>query len=150
MRISFFIFLTVFSMPLLANGIKPFTTDNCTGFSEGTHRHPDLWKDCCVEHDLYFWAGGNRSDRNLADLRLRDCIAARGEVFMSKIIYSGVRLGSLSPFKLQGKWGNGWKNRSSYESLSPKEKQIALDQIQNYPLDPVILENFILNLNARP
>ena len=73
--------------------LKPFLTDYCTAYSEGTREHPDLWKHCCIEHDLYFWAGGSRDERKQTDLRLKHCVEATGEVEIARLIYLAVSIG---------------------------------------------------------
>ena len=65
--------LTIFSLNSWAMSdpdLKPFATDYCTLYVEGTHQQPNLWRHCCVEHDLYFWAGGSLDDKKATDLNL--------------------------------------------------------------------------------
>jgi hypothetical protein len=99
--------------------LKPFVTDYCTNFAEGTKKEPNKWKECCLYHDLYFWAGGTISDRKNADLVLRNCIEKTGAHKIAEVMYLGVRLGSYSPIKYSDKkWSNGWSNRESFKALS--------------------------------
>ncbi len=111
--------------------IKPFSTDYCTGYHEGTRQRPGIWKHCCLEHDLYFWAGGSREDRKEADLRLGKCVEATGEVEQARLMYAAVSLGAYSPIRLRGKhFGNAWQNgRSSYTSLTAPEILLILQDI---------------------
>ena len=101
----------------------PFETDYCTGYAEGTRELPNLWKHCCVEHDLYFWAGGSQADRNQTDSRLKSCIEKTGATFQANLMYLGVRIGGMSPIKFKGKqWGNAWgDHRAHYQKLRLEE-----------------------------
>ena len=87
---------------------RPFVTDGCTAWSEGTPRQPELWRHCCVRHDLAFWAG-SAGKRDQADLELRDCVAETGQRGIAKLMYFGIRAGRKSPRKIAGmQWGNAW------------------------------------------
>ena len=66
-----FIFLTLIAFNCWAQSgreLKPFATDYCTLYVEGTRSQPNLWRHCCVEHDLYFWCGGNLEDKKATDI----------------------------------------------------------------------------------
>lgn len=147
-----FLFL-FFPITLLAQGsLRAFTTDYCTNFPEGTITHPDLWKDCCLEHDLFFWAGGSREDRNQADLDLKFCVSQSGAPHIAKIMYWGIRLGYYSPIKYEDKkWGNGWKGRESLKALSLEEIDAVDDEINHAYLEiPREIKNkFIQKLFSR-
>lgn len=102
--------------------ISPFETDYCTNSSEGTREWPELWKHCCLEHDLFFWAGGNKQDRYDSDLRLKSCIEETGQSERARIMYWAVRAGSYSPIKYpKRKWNNGWQRRRDYQTLSRED-----------------------------
>lgn len=99
-----------------------FETDYCTNYPEGTKREPELWKHCCLKHDLDFWAGGTEEDRFTADLELKSCIEKTGNKKQAQIMYWGVRLGSYSPVKYpKRKWNNGWPDRSDFQALTGKD-----------------------------
>ena len=107
-----------------ADELRPFSTEGCTAWREGPRRQPNLWRHCCVAHDLEFWAGGVADGRNQADLNLRDCVAATGAGREARIIYLGVRIGSLSPRKIHGmQWGNAW-SRTVTRSTPLTESEI--------------------------
>ena len=131
--------------------LKPFKTDYCTGFSEGTSAQPQLWKHCCVEHDLYFWAGGCAPARKRADLRLYDCVKSTGAVKTAWLMYAGIRLGSFSPIKIDSeKWGNAWKDGHGIkESLSEQDVVLLESMMNTHPSADVNRElqnSFLLNL----
>ncbi len=111
--------------------LRTFATDGCTGYPNGTREKPNLWRHCCVEHDLSFWSGGETAGRPRADRRLRKCVAETGEKREAQIIYWGVRLGSLSPIKIYGmQWGNAWskwvtrKNPLTHAEIDRLEAEI--------------------------
>jgi len=56
--------------PALAAELKPFTTDGCSAFPDGTPAHRDLWLNCCIQHDLAYWKGGTHTERLNADRRV--------------------------------------------------------------------------------
>lgn len=99
-----------------------FVTDLCTGFPEGTKQEPKLWQDCCVEHDLHYWAGGTRKMRDEADLALRDCVKEVSSDAIANAMYAGVRLGHRSPAKFpRYQWGNAWEMNGSFRPLTRDE-----------------------------
>ena len=54
--------------------IADFTSDGCSLFLAVTYKDPELWKSCCVEHDIAYWKGGTEEEREAADLKFRECI----------------------------------------------------------------------------
>ncbi|WP_216662021.1 hypothetical protein [Niveibacterium sp. COAC-50] len=45
-----------------ADTLKPFTTDGCSSFPDGTPWQQTLWLDCCVKHDIAYWIGGTKEE----------------------------------------------------------------------------------------
>lgn len=146
------IFLSL-SFSVLAEDLKPFTTDFCTGYMEGPASEPMKWAHCCVEHDLNFWVGGTADERNTADLGLKKCVADTGEPEQAQIIFMGVRLGYYSPYHIKDKrWGNGWvdESRAHYRSLSKSEIQLISETLhEDETVNSEILERFLASLNQR-
>ncbi len=102
--------INFFMASFLYASIKPFQTDGCTFFYEGN------WKDCCLEHDLYYWIGGDQDKQDMADLKLKYCIEkAQGKTYAA-LIYFMVRLGHYSPIKYKYHWGWGRENAKKYHS----------------------------------
>lgn len=131
--------------------LLPFRTDYCTNYPEGTKENPELWKHCCLIHDMYFWAGGSRSDRDKADFELKSCIEDAGAYRQARLMYLAVRAGSYSPYKYPGrKWNNGWRDRSS-SSLSQEDiDKIENELIHGYDFITFDLKrNFINSLRSR-
>ncbi len=150
--LKFLILFSIFTPALRAEGLNNFKTDYCTGYSEGPRSMPNLWKHCCVEHDLYFWAGGSKKDRVKADEQLKVCVAQTGQKIHAQLIYLGVQLGGLSPFKIKNKqWGNGWNQRASYEKLTEKETLEIFHFLEiNHPeISQNLKQSFIIQLQSR-
>jgi hypothetical protein len=153
MKILFLILIGFSFSPAMASELlAPFETDYCTNYPEGTRKHPDLWKHCCLIHDMFFWAGGSKQDRNNADLDLKSCIEKTGAAHQARIMYAAVRAGSYSPIKYpKKKWGNSWGDREEDLSLTREETEALEEEIYsgyNY-IDPSIKEYFIFTLNSR-
>lgn len=153
MKVIFIVLLSLSAQNVLsAANLRPFETDYCTNYPEGTKKKPDLWKHCCLMHDMFFWSGGTLKDRSNADLDLRSCIEATGAIKQSRIMYAAVRMGSYSPLKYpKKKWGNGWDNRTENASLTKEEiKYIEAELASGYDyINPTIKEYFLYKLNSR-
>jgi len=130
---------------------RPFVTDFCTLYPEGTKDDPSAWKHCCIAHDLFMWAGGEKSDRVKADLDLKECVIQSGYEDHANRIYLGVRLGSLSPIKFEDKaWGNAWIGRERNAKLSEEETFSLIEQIENHPeVNIETYQHFRSTLNGR-
>ncbi len=150
--------LIVLSMIILssfaqAQEVKTFTSDFCTGYPEGTLNHPNLWRDCCIEHDLYLWAGGTQRDHDQTDLNLMSCVKKVGAPINADIIFWGIKLGNLSPIKLQDKkWSNAWITPRGLKALSFEEIDMLQQSLDSHPspyLSPEDVDIFIENLRSR-
>jgi hypothetical protein len=132
--------------------VAPFETDYCTNYPEGTKEKPDQWKHCCLVHDMYFWAGGNKQNRYDADLELKSCIEATGAIHQSKIMYYAVRIGSYSPIKYsKKKWNHGWTQRGSFQTLSVEDiRSIEKELLSGYDyINTQMKQHFIQKLKSR-
>lgn len=132
--------------------LSSFETDYCTNYAEGTNENPEQWKHCCLIHDMYFWAGGNKQDRYDSDLELRTCIEKTGAFKQARLMYYAVRAGSYSPIKYpKRKWNNGWSERPGYYSLSVEDIYLIENELQSgYDfVTPEIKSYFINQLRSR-
>lgn len=132
--------------------LRPFKTDYCTNYPEGTKSDPEMWKHCCLSHDLFFWAGGRKEDRYISDLELRKCIEKTGAKNQARLIYYAVRLGSYSPVKYSDKkWGNGWMNRPDFFPLTSEEIDVIENELSSgYDfISQGIKDNLINTLRSR-
>ena len=116
---------------LLASGtfaakLKPFTSDGCSAFPDGTFQHNELWLSCCVEHDYAYWKGGTYAQRRAADEALESCVADVGEPEVAALMLTGVRVGGSPFWPTQFRWGYGWPYPRFYGPLDEEEQaQIA-------------------------
>ena len=108
--------------------IKPFTTDGCSDFPDGTATHKTLWRNCCVEHDKAYWQGGTYDERRQADKTLRRCVAHVGEPGIAALMLAGVRVGGSPFWPTRFRWGYGWPWPRGYGALTPAER----DQVQKF------------------
>ena len=112
-----------------------FTTDGCS-------RAPDdHWAACCVMHDIPYWCGGSRKDREVADQLLEQCVNQQA-TFVGSLFYTGVRFGGTPWLPTPWRWGYGWADwPHGYDPLahSPavdrlleqlQVKKIILEQLQ--------------------
>lgn len=115
-----------------AGQLKPFTTDGCSMWVDGTPENPNLWRHCCVAHDRDYWLGGTEAQRQASDERLRSCVANSGEKGMGSYLYMNVRWGG-SPFWMTPyRWGYGWdymegdKPRGYREPSAAEQAQVEI------------------------
>ena len=116
-------------IPVLVNAenIKPFTSDGCSIFPDGTFEQEELWLSCCTAHDYAYWQGGTNDERLAADERLRECVAEVGEPLIANLMLGGVTVGGSPYFPTPFRWGYGWSYLRGYKPLTDSEKkQVAL------------------------
>jgi hypothetical protein len=143
-KLLFYIFLLQTSISY-ANHLKPFVTDYCTLFLDGTSEQPDLWKHCCLEHDIHYWYGGSDENLDKADLNLQSCVDKVAGSSWAKLIYLGVRAGHYSPIKNKHKWSWGWETKRGNTKLDESEKSYILEELRRLPYNPSFIERYINN-----
>ena len=92
---------------------NPFHSDGCSCWFDGD------WVECCVEHDLIYWMGGTRSEREKADDELMKCVTAKGHPVMARLMYVGVRAGGVWWLPTSFRWGFGW----NFPQSGPPDKR---------------------------
>lgn len=110
--------------------LKPFTTDGCSAFPDGTIKQQSIWVNCCIRHDLAYWKGGTYEDRLQADIELRACVHKVGEPEIALIMLAGVRVGGSPYYPTSYRWGYGWPYFRGYQALSEPEKQQVKQKLQ--------------------
>jgi len=115
--------------PVSAERIKPFVSDGCSLFPDGTPDQPELWLKCCVEHDRAYWQGGTRRQRMAADEELRQCVTAVGAPKVAALMKIGVLLGGGPYLPLPFRWGFGWPYPRGYGPLSAAERRQVEERI---------------------
>jgi hypothetical protein len=101
--------------------IRPFTTDGCSAFPDGTITQKNLWLSCCTAHDRAYWKGGTYQQRLEADKELQQCVANVGEPDIGKLMLAGVRVGGSPYLPTNFRWGYGWKYPKPYGEFSNNE-----------------------------
>lgn len=107
---------------LIADQIKPFTTDGCSMFPDGTMNNHEKWMKCCIRHDYAYWKGGTKTERKQADTELKSCVAGLGEDYVAFVMHMGVRLGGQPFFPTWYRWGYGWPYLRGYQEITAAEK----------------------------
>jgi hypothetical protein len=125
------------------NSLKTFETDGCTMFVDGTASRHNLWRHCCVEHDMRYWFGGDQKDMDKTDLRLKTCVKEVAGATWAELIYIGVRTGHKSPVKNKTHWGWGWTTLRANTPLDPSEDDYIIQEVRRLPFDSDLLEKFI-------
>ncbi|MCE2573073.1 hypothetical protein [Motilimonas eburnea] len=107
----------------MADVLKPFTSDGCSAFPDGTLEHNELWLACCTQHDFAYWQGGSYSEREAADMALKECVAALGEQEIALLMQAGVRVGGTPFLPTTFRWGYGWPYPRWYGKLTESEQK---------------------------
>ena len=119
-----------FSSSAFGEELKPFTTDGCSSFPEGTIEHASLWADCCIRHDFAYWKGGTYEERLLADETLQQCVAKAGKPKTANLMLAGVRVGGTPYLPTSFRWGYGWPFMRGYKVLTADEKKAVKKQLE--------------------
>lgn len=101
--------------------LKPFTSDGCSAFPDGTFTQQTLWLSCCAAHDLAYWQGGSYERRQIADNDLKLCVEKVGEPKIAMLMLAGVRVGGTPFLPTSFRWGYGWSYPRFYGELSDSE-----------------------------
>ena len=116
------ILLTLAMSPyVLADDLKPFTSDGCSSFPNGTFQQQELWLACCQKHDFDYWKGGTYKERLNSDKALSRCVSKVGEPEIALLMLAGVRVGGTPFLPTKFRWGYGWPYPRFYGELSPSE-----------------------------
>jgi hypothetical protein len=86
-----------------------FTSDGCSMWPDGN------WVDCCLQHDMMYWCGGNAAARQQADAQLRACVADHGATCTGQLMYVGVRIGGIPWQPFPWRWAYGWSGIHGYD-----------------------------------
>lgn len=121
---------------MAADKIKPFTSDGCSAFPDGTIAQQQLWLACCVAHDLAYWQGGTYQQRVQADQNLRQCVEQVGEPTIAVLMLAGVRVGGTPYLPTPFRWGYGWPYPRGYKAVSAAEQHIIQAQLDNAKHQP--------------
>ena len=113
--------------------LRPFASDGCSLFPDSSLLSESDWCSCCFEHDLQYWRGGTREEREASDRQLERCVLEKtGNNILAGLMYQGVRAGGSPYFYSWYRWGYGWSFERKYQSLTPQEHDIADDFVKKY------------------
>ena len=115
--------ILLLSPTALADDLKPFVSDGCSAFPDGTLVQNTLWLSCCREHDFNYWKGGTFQQRLESDRTLKSCVVNVGEPEIALLMLAGVRVGGTPFLPTQFRWGYGWPYPRFYGPLSTAELQ---------------------------
>lgn len=105
------------------NTLKDFTSDGCSMSPDGFAWDVNAYLDCCIDHDIAYWQGGTRDDREHADQELRKCVEVSSNKYMADAYYRGVRVGGTNKLQTPFRWGYGWTEERGYKPLSREDRQ---------------------------
>lgn len=120
--------LVLRAMPAQADELKPFSSDGCSAFPDGTLEQNDLWLSCCQRHDFAYWKGGTYQERLTSDKELEACVSKVGESEIALLMLAGVRVGGSPFFPTRFRWGYGWSYPRFYGEHTKQERE----KIKNY------------------
>jgi len=105
----------------VADDLKPFISDGCSIFPDGTLEEKGLWLTCCIEHDKAYWRGGTEAEKKLADEQLKSCVVDIGEPLVAVLMKAGVWIGGSPYLPTSFRWGYGWEYSRGYKPLTAIE-----------------------------
>ena len=131
-----FLIILILQAPIVAvaDELKPFITDGCSLFPDGSLVDDTKWLNCCIEHDLAYWKGGSQKDRDAADKELQRCVERVGEKGISSLMHAGVKIGGAPVYPTWYRWGYGWPYARGYKKLTPEERRMVkhrLEELRN-------------------
>jgi hypothetical protein len=109
----------------VADELDDFRSDGCSAFPDGTVSQKMLWLSCCRQHDFTYWLGGGSEQRRIADIELRDCVAAVGEETIANLMLAGVRVGGSPWWPTSFRWAYGWPYLRGYQQISSEEQPMV-------------------------
>tara|TARA_R110000868_G_scaffold117600_6_gene312260 strand:+ start:5545 stop:6018 length:474 start_codon:yes stop_codon:yes gene_type:complete len=144
------LFCLSFSLPASGNDrifLREFKTDICTAWPDRLGKYD--WSHCCVEHDLYLWAGGEFEQAKIANKRLHACVEKASTRFMANLMFFGIELGGYSPIRLKDKkFGNAWGETNTDSKLTLQEVEMLIESLELIELEDYqyLVTPFIQNL----
>jgi len=121
LKILILIFATCLPYISYADTLKPFTSDGCSAFPDGTPSQNTLWLSCCRKHDFDYWKGGTFEERVTSDFELKQCVSEVGKPQVALLMLAGVRIGGTPYLPTSFRWGYGWSYPKGYGELTIKE-----------------------------
>ena len=101
--------------------LRPFKSDGCSAFPDGTFEQKTLWLNCCSAHDYQYWKGGTQQQRVDSDKALKVCVEQVGEPKTALLMLTGVRFWGTPYLPTAFRWGYGWSFPRFYGALTAEE-----------------------------
>lgn len=124
--------------------LRPFSSDGCSSSPDGIplSENSEIWVNCCVQHDMAYWIGGTRVQKEAADKELRSCIAGKGYPKIGKIYENFVDKFGGPRSTQHYRWGYGWNYKRDYAPINEaEEKQIKnLTGVDSSQVSKTLLE----------
>ena len=115
------------------SGLSPFTSDGCSLFPDASLINNSDWCECCVEHDIAYWKGGTKQQREIVDTALMRCVYEKtNDHVLANVMFEGVRFGGSPYFYNWYRWGYGWPYERKYQVLTDDEKAQAQSLLEEY------------------
>jgi len=113
--------------------LAPFSSDGCSLFPDSAIISEEDWCSCCFEHDIAYWKGGTKAERQRADEALKSCVISKtANEALANVMYEGVRIGGSPYFYNWYRWGYGWGYERKYQPLTEKDIATADSLLQRY------------------
>lgn len=113
--------------------LSDFSSDGCSLFPDQSLINIDNWSACCLEHDLAYWQGGTKAQRDSADRIFKQCILEKtNDPDLAELMYNAVRIGGSPYFPTWYRWGYGWTYARGYKPLTPEEKYQVQQKLEAY------------------
>lgn len=85
--------------------------------------------ECCVEHDVAYWLGGTKEQKDKSDMQLKACMQNKLNpkfnkeisVSVAQTYYLGVQAGGVNFMPNSFRWGYGWNYVRPYTELTSEE-----------------------------
>ncbi len=147
MKLKALISLLLISLSSISQGnpliLEDFSTDGCSSYPDGhILTKKNEWIHCCIAHDMSYWIGGTREERQLADENLGACIEERTNEFHGNIMQIGVIFGGTPRLRTNWRWGYGWSEQIQYQLLNNDQREAVaqkfdtiLDTIEEQKLE---------------
>lgn len=89
--------------------LSAFKSDGCSGYLNGDPiTKKNEWLHCCIVHDMRYWIGGTKKEKESADFEINRCVAKTSSRTHGEIVELGVAIGGAPQTGLPWRWGYGW------------------------------------------
>ena len=141
MKKTLIITILLFNVSVLANNLNNFSTDGCSLFIDKDYLTNESWAHCCIKHDMSYFTGGVKKEKNDSDLELQQCIEDLGGIknkYLAQSVFLAVQIFGGPEIKSWFRWGYGWEINRKYQKLSKEQKELVkskLESISPYDLE---------------